>query len=1219
MHGSAEAQAAEQAVVQHALTRGWLSQEQLRAALLLQHRLAGEGRPTGLLPLLGRVLPPAHLPELTRVWQATTQDSARTRTATGPIAGPPAGRPDFASAAGVSERLLRESSELCRRPPEQDPEPVQRFMEESRRGAWRGDGSSPTAPAPMPGGGAGSGVPARLGGYRVVREVARGGMGIVYEAHALGLDRRVALKVLRGDPDQEDLARFLREARAAARLRHAGIVGVHEVGEDAGVHFIAMDFVQGPSLKARIQGEGPLPPPEAARIALRVAEALQHAHEHGVLHRDVKPHNVLLDELSGGQAVLGDFGLAKEVDRGDGLTHTGAAMGTPAYMAPEQVEGRPADARTDVWGLGVTLYEMLAACPPFRATTPVGMAQAVLRDDPAPPSRWRAGIPLDLETVCLKCLEKEPARRYRSAGELAHDLRRFLADEPVSARRAGAGQRLRRWVRRQRVALISAGLALGVGAGALLVREHVERTRAREAAEARRADVERLLERARSQGLSSEEARTGAVFQLARLLDAPALERLCAELEGVTGELRAAELAVYQAAAEPDAQERARGEEALLGLEAALAARHPGETLPREEPQRGLVEAAARRLEERARRSGAAGAREAGAPAPPSALELVARAQTQRLGRRADVARLCCEVLARAEEGQRAGPALAAYLAAEADPSRAAAAAVALAHLGDEEQLRPVLASLDRFDARGPFSGPVKRALAARERGPAGDQGDLRALLVRGELRQVAHDWRGAREAYDEALALDPRCAEAWRRRGEARLRLRDETGALADSDHALELAPKDPLAWVARASVRIALKDLDGALADATQAVELAPHQARVWRARAHVRSERKDREGALADATRAVELDPRDALSWALRGEARHELKDPGALADLERALELEPGHPGAWRLRARIRMEQGDLAAALADYHRALELDPTNVSAWVNRGAVRIKLGDHVGAQGDLTRAIELDPENAEAWDNRARSRYLQGDMPAAVSDATRALELRPTLARPWCTRGVANLQQKRLREALADLDRAVELSPDEADVWSNRAAAHLQADDLPAARRDLDRAVALAPDEPSVWINRGRVRREQQDLRGALEDFSRAIGLAPKSPQAWEDRGKLRAAAGDLPGGIEDLEQALRLDLSDGQLYFDYALLLIRQGDYPRARKALDEVLLRDKRMAEAWGTRAGLSLIEGQTAQALEDYRRFLELAPDHPEAPAVRALLAEHGQGGAGE
>ncbi|MBX3471205.1 MAG: serine/threonine protein kinase, partial [Planctomycetes bacterium] len=304
----------------------------------------------------------------------------------------------------------------------------------------------------------------RLGPYVVTAELARGGMGVVYRARHEGLGREVALKVLPlgALAGKDELARFRLEARAAARLRHPNVVVVHDVGESEGVVYLAMDLVAGRSLEA-LAAAGPLDPREAATLCAKVADGLHHAHAQGVLHRDLKPANVLVTPE--GEPMLVDFGLAKVVDAGEelaGPTRSGQLLGTPSYMAPEQAKGVYADARTDVYGLGGTLYTALTGEVPFDGPDLLRVLYRVINQDVTAPSSLRPGLDRDLETICLACLEKEPARRYASAAELADDLRRWLRGEAIRARPPTRVERLGRWVRRNRVAAAAAAYAVGL-------------------------------------------------------------------------------------------------------------------------------------------------------------------------------------------------------------------------------------------------------------------------------------------------------------------------------------------------------------------------------------------------------------------------------------------------------------------------------------------------------------------------------------------------------------------------------------------------------------------------------------------------------------------------------------------------------------------------------------------------------------------------------------
>jgi hypothetical protein len=334
----------------------------------------------------------------------------------------------------------------------------------SRRGAW------PAIP-----------------GYEVIGELGRGSMGVVYKALQEGLNRLVALKVVRLGASASDdaLRRFVEEARLVASLQHPNIVQIYEIGLENDLPFFSMELIEGGSLAEQIAGR-PQRPRQAAQLLEPLARAVHLAHGRGIIHRDLKPANILLVPPDVGSltpealtAATGratsdpcswtpkvtDFGLAKQLDADSGRTESGMILGTPSYMAPEQAEGKSREVgpAADVYGLGAILYELLTGRPPYVAESPMETMLQLFQIEPVSPSRLQPKVPRDLETICLKCLHKEPHKRYGSAEELAQDLQRFLAGEPIAARRPSAAERLWRWARRRpALATLAACLVLAV-------------------------------------------------------------------------------------------------------------------------------------------------------------------------------------------------------------------------------------------------------------------------------------------------------------------------------------------------------------------------------------------------------------------------------------------------------------------------------------------------------------------------------------------------------------------------------------------------------------------------------------------------------------------------------------------------------------------------------------------------------------------------------------
>ncbi|MBI3464882.1 MAG: protein kinase, partial [Planctomycetes bacterium] len=417
------------------------------------------------------------------------------------------------------------------------------IISSSKQGARSADSSrSERQPMPQPPGGD---VPGQIGRFQIRERLGAGAFGTVYRAYDPQLEREVALKVPQAGRvvTAEARERFLREAKAAAQLRHPHIVPVYEAGSDGTHSYIASAFIEGRTL-AQVLADGPMDFKKTARIVKDLAQALDYAHSLGIVHRDVKPGNIMID--TNGQALLTDFGLARRLRAEEKVTQAGAVLGTPAYMAPEQAAGKldQVGPASDQYGLGMTLYELL--CGEVAFTGPPDLVlHHQIHTDPPSPRKLNPEIPLDLETMCAKTLAKEPEKRYAACREFADDLQRWLADEPIQARRAGPAERLVRWIRRKPViAGLSAAVILITALGltaltrALRARSEVrelarvagertqEATQHRSEAEKQKTEAERQTQLARESEESTRRANYAS--ELARAEDLRRMEPVTA-------------------------------------------------------------------------------------------------------------------------------------------------------------------------------------------------------------------------------------------------------------------------------------------------------------------------------------------------------------------------------------------------------------------------------------------------------------------------------------------------------------------------------------------------------------------------------------------------------------------------------------------------------------------------------------------------------------------
>ncbi len=1137
-----------------------------------------------------------------------------------------------------------------------------------------GPAGSGLVPVASPIGARGEGI----GRYAVGEELGRGGMGVVYRAFDPGLDRAVAIKVLgtgEGALGEQQLRRFEREARTAARLRHPGIVAVHEVGWDpgptagSGRPFLVMDLIEGESLEEVLRRDA-VPPRRVAAIVRDVARALQHAHEHDVIHRDVKPENILVEP--GGRVLITDFGLARDAGEAR-VTLTGQMVGTPAYMAPEQASsgrGRICP-ETDVYALGGVLYRGLAGRPPFIERELLALIRKVLVVDPAPLRAHRPHVHPDLETIAAKCLEKDPLRRYGSASELADELQRFVDGELIHARPISRVGRMRRWAGRNRL-LAAATTAVGVllvAFAGLGVRMAAELRRAAEAeresladeAGARARDAFARFQNARADavavGISSEEARMRRDRLLARGLEAvqaaathralapdddaarrSAMEALLAygEMALETEQWAVAASAVEQAqAVSPDdpragrfldrlgAARREASVERREAVEAVIARVRDGEASGERALEHALFELV--RYPER------------------QTVQLLVAALDDVTERLWDVAlEAYGEAAIATEEEERTGAKAIAEIEEILERHRAAAEAGEDPDDEDVDAIERVERRIvDRAVRRRRFAGNIDLAFGAtgaeligslQERSASSGELDLarvtcRALgrigIAEGAVEALARYLAVERDERRAAVAGEALCLLGGSDAGRVVIATQRRLGYNSTFSNrilgAIRMTGLEtvlPLETVegrfTRARLRHDTGELAGALEDMDRAIELAAEgeASRLWNERGLILRELDRPAEALAAFDRAISLDPRFAGGFSNRGNLHREMGDLiRALGDCRRAVEIDPRYADGWINLGIVHATRGERAEAVDAFSRSVELAPTVAAHRFNLAIARKDAGDRLAALADVSRAIDLLDRDARYWSFRSELHAAGGTFDAAFADASRALELDPGLVDAWIARGVARRSVGDMESAHADLARALEIRPRHTTALIERGVTYAQEGDLEAAIGFISRALQIDANLPRGWLCRGNVRQLGGDVEGAILDYGRAIEIAPRDPVFWNARCDALVSANRLDEAAANAEEAVRLDPGFAVAWNNLGRIRTRRRDLPGARDAYTRAIEASPRYPLAWCNRGRVRAELGDVPGALADLDRAIELDPDDANSRSTRAEL----------
>jgi tetratricopeptide (TPR) repeat protein len=956
----------------------------------------------------------------------------------------------------------------------------------------------------------------KIPGYQILGELGAGGMGIVYRARNLRLNRIVALKMMhdRGRSDPGLLARFRTEAEAMAMLHGPHIVQIHDFGDVGASPYFVLELLEGGSLADRLR-KTTMPSRPAAELLIVLAEAIATAHSAGIVHRDLKPANVLF--TAEGMPKIGDFGVAKLLGKSGTQTESGHLLGTPSYMAPEQARGDSSAVgpAADVYALGAILYELLTGRPPFKGPTREATIRQVVDDDPVLPSRIQPGVPRDLETICLKCLAKEPRHRYRSAGALAEDLVCYLEGRPITARRTPPWERLLKWIRRRPAEAALAATALVVAASVMTLvfvfQDHNYR-------EAVRIERLRTAAAARLNHFGGQNASRRHEWFEAR-------EALAIVEAQTRSEPRLAEL-----------HRQARQE--LVRVDQALA------------QQRARDEAGERYHRFRERRDEAVYHNTQFVGLDPSASRDAAR-------RSAQAALAVFAATAGDESSWRLGPGLDALLP---DERREV-----------EEACYTLLLTLAGSDGESELSRSLSRLEQARSLRP-----DTRAYhLCRAQCLSRSGDRAGAEHALLQAERVPLVTALDYFLVGQNAFERRDWARAVEYLEETLRQQPEHFWAHGLAAVCCLQLGRAREARVHLTACLQREPQLAWLYvlrgyasgqaavvarRASADRRSSAGEGSWPLEARFEAAEADyataetlltrsPNPEIRYLLlvnRGLHRIEQKRwDEAAGDLEAAIRLDGGLFPAHANLAELHQRQGNPDLAVAEYDRALALRPDLAALYRGRAEVTLRRSHPTSEQRtralrDLDAAIERElrdsPLRARDHARRAEFLLLEGRREEALAAAEAALKIIPHSKEAARWRIEALLSLKRYDGVAASCDVLLSGPEPLLAAYELRSLARERQGDLGGAIEDLTQFLARQPRRAPLLNRRGTLYLLAHALDLAHDDFDEAIRLDPALAEAYCGRGTARALLGRHQEAVADAAVALRLGPPDHNLLY-----------------------------------------------------------------------------------
>lgn len=892
------------------------------------------------------------------------------------------------------------------------------------------------SPAGMPDDAARAAVdpPNVIGKYVKVSLLGRGGMGEVWKCWDTHLTRYVALKFLKGD-EPEQIARFQREARMTAHLSHPNIASVYEVGKENGLSYIAMMFIDGQTLAAIPRRN----PRKLVELMVKAAEAVHYANENGVIHRDLKPLNIMVDRS--GHLTVMDFGLAKSTAPHTSLSTSFSVLGTPSYMAPEQAKGEShrVTPPADVYGLGATLYQLLSDRPPFKGKDPLDVLRQVVEEDPLPLRKISSHTDVDLETIVLKCLEKDPSQRYESALALRDDLTRWLKGEPILARPPSVSYRIRKFVRRHRLYVgLAAALFLSAGIASVAVPGWWTKS-----TESERATRELVLQKERAK------ARDVALKQLGQLrLEAAVIREWRRELFRTPTEIRVAWMKEVDKVSGFIAQHPDLPQALYVR---ALAWLNLGELTHAESDLEQSLKVD----------SGFS-----------PAFALMARVKLERFRlMRPAMSHEDPEAVKRFEESSLAGVGEALQRGRSKGPDFSVRN-WGLAPTPDDDVNETIMRALEEKLLRKNSEAALRILREAHQNAKSEEY--CVWIGTWSPSSEEALRW------LDEAIYIAPHYGRAYLARGNAREEAGDLDGAVEDNRKALAINPES--SWVYN-NLGNALRkrgELDLALDALDKAVQLDPTSAIVYNSRGVARRQKGDFDGALEDLKRALKLNPRNPLTYVNRANAYHDKKEYIlAIQDAEKSMELDPKFAGAYLTRGVIKRTMNNIEGAIKDYDRVLNLDPRSPRAYHNRAIAWAHLKEYDKAIKDFASSLKHRPNHINTLVQRGLVRVDMNDRPGALKDFEHVIAIAPHRGVGYTNRGSLRKDAGDREGALKDFTMAIRCEDGRApEAYANRAGIHLDSGNLDAAIEDYKKALQVSS---KAWEGRKSVEKTLLDLQ------------------------------------------------------------------------------------------------------------------------------------------